>query len=48
MGKVVCAWCGKTIRYDPNIVGTSHGMCDDCFRKSEESNYKKEPPRKRR
>jgi hypothetical protein len=48
MGEVVCAWCGKTIRYDPSISGVSHGMRDDCYRKSKASNHTKEPPRKKR
>ena len=29
--KVLCAWCGKTIRYVD--YADSHGICDDCYRR---------------
>ena len=29
--KVVCTWCGKTIK--PGTPPISHGMCDDCKRR---------------
>ena len=31
-GNVVCAWCGKVMRYDPRIAPgeLSHGMCEEC------------------
>lgn len=32
-GDVVCAWCGKHLRDDPKISGTSHGMCPECTKK---------------
>ena len=33
--KVVCAWCGKTIREkdDEDVEGVSHGVCDECLDK---------------
>ena len=31
---IVCAWCGKELgeKDGKGETGTSHGMCDDCFR----------------
>ena len=31
--KRVCYMCGKTLGYKPG-VGTTHGLCDDCFTKA--------------
>jgi len=33
MGQVICMDCGVLIRVDPNINGTSHGLCPACAAK---------------
>ena len=29
MNKIICAWCGETLRTDSPVEG-SHGICDEC------------------
>lgn len=36
-GKRICAWCGKSLGEDPNIPGTSHGICPTCLEKEKDS-----------
>ena len=31
-GDKVCAWCNKHLGSDPQINGTSHGICPDCMK----------------
>jgi len=48
--KVICAWCGKTIKSDDGTSGLdSHGICKDCenlamcmFAKEEEEQHETE------
>ena len=30
--KVVCAWCGATIKDGPTDKGISHGICEECYK----------------
>lgn len=36
--KVKCAWCGKDMGEKPPLDddSTTHGMCEDCFKKTME------------
>lgn len=31
--RVICAWCDKFLRGDPNAESLSHGICEDCVEK---------------
>lgn len=40
--KVVCAWCGKDMgeKEGDGVEGVSHGMCEECYKKSKSKEEK--------
>jgi len=35
--KIVCAWCGKVLQDGDNERLVSHGICEDCEKKLDET-----------